>query len=610
MARLVSEQTIDQVRSASDIVEVIGAVLPLKRRGGNFFALCPFHHEKSPSFAVNPSKQIFHCYGCHKGGNVFTFLQEYEGIGFLEAVQRLAKRSGIPLEFEQDPNYQKQRSIKDSLHQLHEQITQYWWKQLLESPAAKDARDYLERRGVTAEAIKQFRLGYAPNTWDDTVNWAKKHGYDLDMVEKGGLVIRRDRGGFYGRFRGRLMFPIMDDQGRPIGFSGRTLDEEKSTAKYVNSPETPLFNKAKVVYGLDKCKRGLLNANAAIVCEGQLDLITCYMAGVPNIVAPQGSALTAQHARLLRRYVEEVILCFDSDQAGQNAIVRSLDDLLASGLSVRVAIVPSPHDPDSYVKELGVDAFQQLIQSAVSFFDFYLDYLFKTHDARSDRGRRAIVRAMGEAAQKTGNRVLIDDYAQKTALKLGARTEAVRQEFEKAGSTQASESGSASTAQSGEEAEEPKQRPSDQELWLIKLLFAEGEEEEGTEWAAERIELEWLQHRAIREIVVQKLELDRAGRGGGAGALLETLSDVEARNVLTEVLSDDREIPHPGQQLRDLLQRLRNQYVDRKLSEIRRHLGDPDCTEDEIHSLLERQKALRAWKQQPIEGAAESGVGA
>src|SRR5450432_3389281 len=332
MAGFLSPATREQIRAASDIVDVIGAYLPLKKNGANFTALCPFHKEKSPSFNVNPHKQIFHCFGCHKGGDVFTFVKDYENIGFVDAVRRLAERAKIPLEFDQNPAEQQSRHLKDELLQIHEQITQRWQNCLLNEAAGQLARDYLKKRGVSADAIKLFRLGAAPELWDDTVNWAKSKNYELPLVEKAGLIIRKEEtGNHYDRFRGRLMFPICDEQGRVIGFSGRILSGDEKTAKYVNSPETPIFTKSKVFFGLDKSKRALLDAQSAIVCEGQLDLIACFMAGVQNVVAPQGTAFTDQHARILKRYVERIVLCFDSDNAGQSAAMRSLDTLLTSG---------------------------------------------------------------------------------------------------------------------------------------------------------------------------------------------------------------------------------------------------------------------------------------
>jgi DNA primase len=246
MAGFLSPALRERIRSASDIVDVIGSYVPLKRAGANFTALCPFHKEKSPSFNVNPQKQIFHCFGCHKGGDVFSFVKDYENIGFMDAVRRLAERAKIPLEFEDNPAAQESRHIKEQLLEIHDRIAQRWQGALANEAAGQVARDYLAKRGVSEEASKVFRLGAAPDAWDDTVNWAKSKGYDLEVMEKAGLVIHHaEKGSHYDRFRGRLMFPICDEQGRVVGFSGRVLSGDEKTAKYVNSPETPIFTKSK-----------------------------------------------------------------------------------------------------------------------------------------------------------------------------------------------------------------------------------------------------------------------------------------------------------------------------------------------------------------------------
>src|SRR5438552_1281307 len=439
MAGLFSSATLEQIRAASDIVDVIGPYLPLKRAGANFVALGPFHKEKTPSFNVNPHLQIFHCFGCHKGGDVFAFVKSYESVDFPEAVRRLADRARIPLEHEKSADGQQSRHLKETLLQIHEQITQRWQSALANEAAGQTAREYLVRRGVSTDAVKLFRLGCAPELWDDTVNWAKSKGHQLALVEKAGLILRKEGSdNYYDRFRGRLIFPICDEQGRVIGFSGRVLTGDEKTAKYVNSPETPIFTKSKVFFGMDKSKRALLDAGYAVVCEGQLDLIACFMAGVQNVVAPQGTALTADHARILKRYVEEVVLCFDPDEAGQEAAVRALDSLLAAGLAVRVAVVPAPHDPDSFIQASGGAAFKQLIERAEGFFDYYLNRLCAKNDVATDKGRLAVLRSMSEAVHKTANNVLIDKYAQKTALRLGVAPDAVRAEFRKLGRTKSS----------------------------------------------------------------------------------------------------------------------------------------------------------------------------
>ena len=595
MAGLVPPHVLEQIRAASDIVDVIGSYLPLKRAGGNFVALCPFHREKSPSFNVNAHKQIFHCFGCHKGGDVFTFVREYENISFTDAVRRLAERASIPLEFENNPQAQQARHIKDVLWNIHEQITQRWQTALTNEAGGQIGRDYLAKRGVTDEAVKLFRLGYAPEAWDDTVNWAKSKGHDLAVVEQAGLIIRKegtDR--HYDRFRGRLMFPICDEQGRVIAFSGRILTGDEKTAKYVNSPETPIFTKGKVFFGLDKSKRALLEADSAIVCEGQLDLIACYMAGVQNIVAPQGTALTPDHARILKRYVEEAVLCFDADNAGQNAALRSLDPLLAAGLSIRVATIPSGKDPDQFIKESGGEAFRETLNRAEGFFDWYLKRLCATNDVQSDKGRLAVLREFGEALAKTRNAVLLDTYAQKAALRLGVGTDSVRAEFKKTRLPEAREP--QENLDDEVSAEAPSAPPSPHETQLLKILLAGGEP---VLVAGAHLEQEWILHPLVRRIVQRMLRHDDEEMPSATSTFAAFQDDPAAQQMLSALLADPRPVPHPEKQMVDVLIRLRTEFINAELQKLTRDLSHPDMPDPERITLLRRQQELRALKREP-----------
>jgi DNA primase len=595
MPGLFSSSTLEQIRSASDIVDVIGSYVPLKRAGANFVAICPFHKEKTPSFNVNPHRQIFKCFGCHKGGDVFAFVREYESIDFPEAVRRLAERAHITLEFDNRPGEQQSRHLKETLLQIHEQITQRWQSALASEASGQPARDYLARRGVSAEAIKLFRLGAAPDSWDDTVNWARSKGYEPSQVELAGLILRREGSeGYYDRFRGRLMFPICDEQGRVIGFSGRILGDEK-TAKYVNSPETPIFTKSKVFFGLDKSKRALLDAGHAVICEGQLDLIACFMAGIQNIVAPQGTAFTADHARILKRYVEEVILCFDADEAGQNAMVRALDSLLAAGLAVRVAVVPAPHDPDSFIKASGGEAFRELLARAEGFFDFYLNRLCLTNEIATDKGRLAILRAMAEAVHKTGNGVLIDKYAQKTALRLAVSPDSVRAEFKKLARGQYVPPEEPAGEESG--AEPPTAPPSPQEQWLLKLVLLQ---EELVGWVAAHLDPAWVQHPATRQIILRRLEAQADESWTSLAAFLTVCDTPEMVALVTDAAAEERPVPNPSQQLADVALRLRNQFIDRQLAQLTYRAGQPDLSEADRLDLLRQQQDLRAVKRKPL----------
>ena len=609
MAGFISDDKREQIRDASDIVDVIGSYFPLKRSGGSFTALCPFHKEKSPSFHVNPGRQSFHCFGCNTGGDVFKFVMMYENLTFPEAMKRLADRAGIVLEFDASPAQQKARQTKDVLRSIHEQITQRWQSALANDAAGQVARNYLAKRGIPQEAVDVFRIGYAPDAWDDTVNWARAQKQDLADVEKGGLIIRKegtDR--YYDRFRGRLIFPICDEQGRVIGFSGRLLDDDAKAAKYVNSPETPLFTKGKVIFGLDKAKRAMLDAKTAIVCEGQLDMIACFVSGVKNVVAPQGTAFTPDQARILKRYAEEVVLCFDSDAAGQKAAIRSLDSLLPAGFSIRVATVPAPHDPDSFIKENGPEAFESLVGQAEGFFDFYLRLLCDENDLGTDLGRSTVVRSMREAVRKTGDNVVVDRYAQQTALRLGVSPDAMRAEFAKTRPERAprpsrweeEESFAPTDADTGEsfDAAEPEmERPSVKEFWLLKLLLID--EEAPTEYAP-YVNLQWIVHPQVREIVDRILKSHGADAWRGAAALLSEIEDSRAQALASEAMAEQRKIPDPKAQIADILLTLRNQYIDRELASLNHLACQPDTPDEKQEEILRLQQDWKKMKRDPL----------
>ncbi len=615
MAGFFSQETLEKVRAASDIVDVVGSYLPLKRAGGSFVALCPFHKEKTPSFNVNPHRQIFYCFGCHKGGDVFAFVKEYESVDFPEAVKRLAERAKIPLEFESGGQEQQSRHLKEQLLQIHEQIAQRWQNALASEAAGQVARDYLGKRAVSAEAIKLFRIGCAPEAWDDTVNWSRSKGFDLGLVEKAGLILRKEgTDHYYDRFRGRLMFPICDEQGRVVGFSGRVLSGDEKTAKYVNSPETPIFTKSKVFFGLDKSKRALVEAEFAIVCEGQLDLIACFMAGVQNVVAPQGTAFTADHSRILKRYVNEVVLCFDSDEAGQNATARSLDHLLAAELAVRVAVLPPPHDPDSFIKAFGGPAFKQLIERAEGFFDYYLNRLCSINEVTTDRGRLAVLHGMAEAVHKTGNVVLIDTYAQKTALRLGVAPDSVRAEFRKirrAGTSQPDEMETAAPSQD--------QRPAltRDEFGLLQLLF---KEDDLVEWTAAHLDLAWIANPLVRKIVTERVSALRTGTWQGVPSFLDSLADGESQGLFANAISSnylegvsgralemglrdhvrDRVLPNPLEELKGLVTGLRNEHLALEINRLNTQMAALEAGSPEQIQIIRRREVLKARRKQPL----------
>jgi DNA primase len=386
----IAEESIRKVADASDIVEVIQGYFPLKRAGTSYRAICPFHKEKSPSFHVNPSRQTFHCFGCGVGGGVFKFVMDYEHLDFPSAVRKLAQRAGVVLQEDDDPADQNRRDQRGRLIELHRETAAWFHLNLLRSRDADQAREYLKRRGISKETAVAWQIGYAPAGWETLREWAVSKGFTREELITGGLLTVKegDERGGYDRFRDRLMFPIRNDYGEVVAFSGRILNDTQKEAKYVNSPETPVFTKGRVLFGLDKSKRPLIEAGEAVVMEGQIDLISAFEHGVTNVVAPQGTAFTADQARLLRRFVERVILCFDSDTAGQNAVEKSLPALMAAGIGVKVATLPTGEDPDSLIRKQGAEAFREFLKGAVDFFDHAIDRAERDADARSGFGPR------------------------------------------------------------------------------------------------------------------------------------------------------------------------------------------------------------------------------
>ncbi len=393
---LISEETIQSVTVASDIVDLIGSYFPLKRAGTSFRAVCPFHQEKTPSFHVNPARQSFHCFGCGAGGGVLRFVMDYEHVDFPSAVRRLAQRAGIPiLEDAASAEDGQKQGQRQRLLAIHAEAAVWFHKALVKSPAGAQAREYLKSRGITSEVAKSWQLGYAPDSWDALLEHLRGCRFSDGEIMLSGLASSKEdrpRDRIYSRFRHRVMFPIRNDYGEVIAFSGRTLESDPKAAKYVNSPETALFTKGKVLYGLDKSKRDLIEKNTAIVCEGQLDLISAYEAGIRHVIAPQGTAFTSDQARLLRRYVETVLLCFDSDTAGKKATSSSLPSLLSQGLSVKVVVLPTGEDPDSLIRRNGAAAFLELVEKAADYFDHSLEEAVLSGELNTPAGKSKLVR--------------------------------------------------------------------------------------------------------------------------------------------------------------------------------------------------------------------------
>ncbi len=365
----IPEQTIEEIRSSANIVDIISTYVALRKSGKNFIGLCPFHQEKTPSFTVSEEKQIFHCFGCHAGGNVFKFLMDYKSISFVEAVQEIAESVGIKLNYEDD-KISTQESELEELYEINVLAAKYFNNSLFNSEAGVAARDYLKLRNIKFQTQKIFGLGYCPNGWDNFVNYVKENKIDLEKVKLLGLIDSKDGEKYYDKFRGRIIFPIFSPNGRVIAFGGRVFQGEENVAKYLNSPESAIYLKRKSLYGLFHSKDEIRKLNKAILVEGYMDLIALYQHGIKNVVASSGTSLTDDQVRLLSRYTKNIVVIFDADTAGMKAAMRSIEILLRQDCDVSMLSLPKGEDPDSFINEFGKEHFEEMLKTAQNFLEF------------------------------------------------------------------------------------------------------------------------------------------------------------------------------------------------------------------------------------------------
>ncbi len=421
----IPENILDDILNKTDIVSLISSYIPLKRAGRNFRANCPFHHEKTPSFMVSSDKQIYHCFGCAAGGNAFNFLMQYERLDFPEAVEFLAEKTGIALPKKEE---QKGGGFTAQLYKVNESAA-HFYENNLHTSLGLQPRQYLINRGIKQETAKLFKLGYALDGWDNLMNNLRGNGINLSLIEKCGLILNKEDGGYYDRFRNRIIFPILDLKSRILGFGARVMDS--SLPKYINSPETPVYIKGKNLYGLNLSKEDITRDDFAVVVEGYLDFMIPYQEGVRNIVASLGTALTPEQARLIRRYTSNVVMVYDSDTAGQMATIRSLDIFIDEGMNVKVASLPEGFDPDSFVRKYGVEDFKSRISAAENLFDYKLRVLKSSNSIKDAEGKARICSLMLPTINRFKNAILKSEYLKKLALELKVNENALSEEIKK-----------------------------------------------------------------------------------------------------------------------------------------------------------------------------------
>jgi len=565
----IPENILEDILSRIDIAELISGYIPLKRAGRNFKALCPFHHEKTPSFMVSPERQIFHCFGCGVSGNAFKFLMQFERLEFPEAVETLAKKAGVVLPKETSPDYQT-ASLTTGLYKVNE-LSASFYAGVLNSQSTVDAKDYLLKRGISEESIKLFKLGYAPDKWDALINYLRAKNISLGLLEKAGLVLTKEGGGYYDRFRKRIIFPIFDIKSRVLGFGARILDN--TLPKYINSPETPIYVKGRNLYGLNLAKEPIRQNDSVVVVEGYLDFITPFQEGLKNIVASLGTALTYEQARILKRYTDNVVMVYDGDAAGELATLRTLDIFIEEGIEVKVVSLPLGFDPDLFVRKTGIAKFKDEITQAQNLLDYKLKILKSRYDALEIEGKARICAEMLPTINKFKNALLKSEYIKRLSEELKVGEDALLQEIKKVKPEK--------SYQNLEQAPLRKDlNINPTEKLLIKLML---EEAEFIEHIRESLEPADFQDERVSKIVSIMFDLCAQGKSIEPRNLMNDLGENDVSQIicestfLPEVSSQDKE-----KVIDDCIQRLKNERLKFKKQKLHdeikqaQHLGDEE----------------------------------
>ncbi|MBF0331881.1 MAG: DNA primase [Candidatus Omnitrophica bacterium] len=528
----IPEDIIARVLERTDIAELIGTYVPLKRTGKNLKACCPFHNEKTPSFVVTPDKQIFHCFGCSVGGNAISFVMKQERLEFPEAVRFLADKLGIEVPDATGDDAQRD-GTRDRIFEANTVAVEYFHHNLVNGREGEVgiAREYIKNRKLNLDAVKRFKVGYAYDAWDGLIKHLRSKGFDNTIIEKSGLVVARDdKKGFYDRFRGRVVFPIFDYRGRSIAFGARALKKDDKV-KYINSPETPVYTKGRNLYGFNWAKEAIGREDRVIIVEGYLDFIRPYLAGVENVSASQGTALTPDQIRLIRRYTRNVTMLFDMDAAGQSAALRSLDILLEEEMDVKVAALADGEDPDSFIQKYGADDFRKRIGEAKSLFDYKLERLTTEFGAKKVEGRGIICREMLMTIEKVKSEIVKNGYLRELAARLNVTEDVVLRERQNILKKQP-----AVSVRTLKEAPKPAKSValSSDEEWLLKFVMTDAA---WLQAARTQIAPEDLSGEAAQEMLRIAYRLLDEGREAGPAGLAGALQDEGLRQKLMELAS-------------------------------------------------------------------------
>lgn len=574
----IPQDFIELVRSSTDIVSVISGYVPLKPSGKSYKGLCPFHNEKTPSFHVNPERQIFHCFGCNEGGDAFKFLMLYDKLSFVESVEQLAARAGLQVP-RRSGHGAKEEQQRSRLLRVYEEAAKFYQEQLHHTPEGARALAYLRKRGFSDETIRDWGLGFVPEQWSSLLDYLKRKGAKPELVERAGLAIPRKSGhGHYDRFRNRVMIPIASEAGRTIAFGGRIFGDGEP--KYLNSPESPIYNKSAVLYGFHRAKDAIRKEGVAILMEGYMDCLQAYQAGIGHAVACCGTSLTAGHARLLKRYTDRIVVNFDPDDAGMRAARRSIDLLLEEGFDVRVVTLPDGLDPDNFLRTHGAERYSEAVDAASSFVDFLIQEASKRYDVGTPRGKAAFLSDVLPIIGKIPNRVerigYVGPLAEHAGITDGAVLDELRRHVE-------------NKAQRFElpAVEAPPVKLAERELirWILSSRESSA--------ILDEIEEEDLEGLATAPIL-RAMKEEKVSGTLSTERLLDRLEPDARRNQLTRIMTEPSPLG-PRQSARDCLNGLRKERLQRRLSRLRAQLAqgaDDDNLTAEILSLARRIETL------------------
>lgn len=569
-----SDEIIDEVRQTNDIVDIISQYVHLKRSGRNFFGLCPFHNEKSPSFSVSPDKQIFHCFGCGVGGNVFTFLTKIEGINFIEAVQTLAERSNIQLPTLENRGDSLKEELKAKVYKVNEFAANYYHENLYK-PESKIAQEYIKKRKLTNETLKSFQIGFS-GKFNELYNALKKQGFEEREILESGLVNKNDNGKYIDRYRNRLMFPICDVRGRVIAFGGRVLDDSKP--KYINSPENIVYSKGRHLFGLNVAKKS--DVKKILIVEGYMDVISLHQRGVKNVVASLGTAMTQQQGWLLRKSSEQIILSFDSDEAGLSAKMRALDILQNMGCDIRILQMEGAKDPDEYIIKYGSARFQSLIEKALSVVEFKVKILKRNLDLNNTNDKIKFLNEIAKLISKIDNTIEKEVYIERIAKSYNISKEAIYAEVNKL---------SYATAKGQKILEKSKPVISHKKVEKNKVSEAIVKKENTIlslllmgdlnvfQIIKQNIKVEDFKD-SLNQQIAKKLYEEFEKGNSNINSILDNLEE-EEQNRITMIMADDYEIKDVEKAIDDIIQSYEKEKLNERKFEILEELEKEDINE-------------------------------